>query len=191
MAQQASTPGTTEDYQPRGLAQARHVLLGRPAFSGQQLTLAALALRLAGAGLLGWIGYIHWHLWQEGYKHIPTNGPLFLLDAIVAVVLGLVLLTWPRPVAGLAGAAFTAATILALVISLSIGLFGFRESISASYVVQSLVLESVAVIVLLSWTAVAAAAAVRSHRPGSATAAQTTTTRSRSPWRSAGGRSRS
>ena len=165
MAERTSTPGTTGDYRPSWPAQARHVLLGRPAFSGQRhVFAAALTLRLAGAGLLGWIGYIHWHLWQEGYKYIPANGPLFLLDAIAAVALGLVLLTWPRPLAGLAGAAFTAATILALVISLSVGLFGFRESISASYVVQSLVLESVAVIVLLSWTAVAAVAVMRNRR---------------------------
>jgi len=32
--------------------------------------------------LLAWIGYIHLHLWLEGYRHIPTNGPLFLLDAV-------------------------------------------------------------------------------------------------------------
>jgi hypothetical protein len=164
MAQRTSTPRTRGSDRPRWPAKARHVLLGRPAFSGQWHTFAALVLRLAGAGLLGWIGYVHWHLWQEGYKHIPTNGPLFLLDAIVAVVLGLILLTWPRPLAGLAGAAFTAATILALVISLSVGLFGFRESISASYVVQSLVLESVAVIILLRWTVVTAAAFLRSQR---------------------------
>jgi len=126
---------------------------------------AAFALRLAAAGLLGWIGYIHWHLWQEGYKYIPTNGPLFLLDAIAAVLLALVLLTWPRPLAGLAGAAFTAGTILALVISLSVGLFGFRESISASYVVQSLALESVTVIILLTWTAITAAAVLHHPRP--------------------------
>lgn len=166
MAQRTSTPGTTGDYRLPRLARARHVLLGRPAFGGRRYTFtAALTLRLAGAGLLGWIGYIHWHLWQEGYKHIPTNGPLFLLDAIAAVALGLLLLTWPRPLAGLAGAAFTAATILALVISLSVGLFGFRESISASYVVQSLALESVAVIVLLSWIAVTASAVMRHRRP--------------------------
>ena len=166
MAQRTSTPGTTGDFRLPRLAQARHVLLGRPASGGRRYAFAAaLALRLAGAGLLGWIGFIHWHLWQEGYKQIPTNGPLFLLDAIVAVALGLILLTWPRPLAGLAGAAFTAATILALVISLSVGLFGFRESISASYVVQSLVLGSVAVIVLLSWTAVSAAAVMRHRRP--------------------------
>lgn len=166
MAQRTSTPGTTGDYRRPRLARGWHILLGRPAFGSRRYTFAAaLMLRLAGAGLLGWIGYIHWHLWREGYKHIPTNGPLFLLDAIAAVALGLLLLTWPRPLAGLAGAVFTAATILALVISLSVGLFGFRESISASYVVQSLVLESVAVIVLLSWTAVTASAVLRHDRP--------------------------
>src|SRR5215831_2045987 len=127
MAQRTSTPKTTRDNRRQWLAETRCALLSKPTFTGQRrMFAAALALRLAGAGLLGWIGYIHWHLWQEGYKYIPTNGPLFLLDAIAAVLLGLVLLAWPRPIAGLASAAFTTATILALVISLWIGLFGFR-----------------------------------------------------------------
>ena len=43
---------------------------------------AALLLRLGCAALLAWIGYIHLHLWLEGYRHIPVNGPLFLLDAL-------------------------------------------------------------------------------------------------------------
>ena len=43
----------------------------------------ALLLRLGCVALLAWIGYIHLHLWQEGYRHIPTNGPLFLLDAVL------------------------------------------------------------------------------------------------------------
>jgi hypothetical protein len=164
MEQRTSASKTTRDSRPGRVAGARSALLGRPSFAQRRhLRAAALALRLAAAGLLGWIGYIHWHLWQEGYKHIPTNGPLFLLDAIAAVILGLVLLTWPRALAGLAGAAFAAATIVALVISLSVGLFGFRESISASYVVQSLVIESVAVVILLSWTVITAAAAPRTH----------------------------
>jgi hypothetical protein len=48
---------------------------------------AALLLRLGCVALLAWIGYIHLHLWQEGYRHIPTNGPLFLLDAVAGFVL--------------------------------------------------------------------------------------------------------
>jgi hypothetical protein len=45
----------------------------------------------------------------------------------------------------------------ALLISLSVGLFGFKESISASYVVQSLAVETITLLALLSWTVLAAA----------------------------------
>ena len=117
---------------------------------------AAIAARLAGAGLLAWIGYIHWYLWHEGYRQIPTDGPFFLLDAIAGVALAVAMLAWARPLTGLVAAAFAASTIAALLISLTVGLFGFTESIHASYVVQALVLESAALIVLVAWTVLAA-----------------------------------
>jgi hypothetical protein len=115
-----------------------------------------LLLRLSCAALLAWIGYIHLHLWLEGYRQIPTNGPLFLLDAVAGFLLAAVVLAWPRPLAGLLAAGYTASTLGALIISLTAGLFGFRESISASYVVQSLATETITVLALLSWTALAA-----------------------------------
>ena len=118
---------------------------------------AALLLRLGCAALLAWIGYIHLHLWQEGYRQIPTNGPLFLLDAVAGFALAAVLLAWPRPLAGLLAAGYTAATLGALLISLSVGLFGFRESISASYVAESLAIETITMLALLGWTVLAAA----------------------------------
>jgi len=71
----------------------------------------ALLLRLGCAALLAWIGYIHLHLWQEGYRQIPTNGPLFLLDAVGGFALAAVLLIWPRPLAGLLAAGYTCATL--------------------------------------------------------------------------------
>jgi hypothetical protein len=117
---------------------------------------AALLLRLGCVALLAWIGYIHLHLWQEGYRHIPTNGPLFLLDAVAGFILAAVLLAWPRPLAGLLAASYTLSTLGALLISLTVGLFGFRESISASYVVQSLTIETITVLALIGWTALAA-----------------------------------
>ena len=120
---------------------------------------AALLLRLTGTALLAWIGYIHLHLWAEGYRQIPTDGPLFLLDAVAGFALAAALLAWPRALAGLVAAGYTAATLGALLISLSVGLFGFRESISASYVAQSLAIETIALLALLSWTALAAATA--------------------------------
>ena len=113
---------------------------------------AALLLRLGCAALLAWIGYIHLHLWQEGYRQIPTDGPLFLLDAVAGFILASVLLAWPRPLAGLLAVAYTASTLGALLISLTVGLFGFRESISASYVVQSLAIETITVLALTGWT---------------------------------------
>jgi hypothetical protein len=115
----------------------------------------ALLLRLGCVALLAWIGYIHLHLWQEGYRHIPTNGPLFLLDAVAGFILAAVLLAWPRPLAGLLSAGYTAATLGALIISLNVGLFGFRESISASYVTESLTVETITVLALVTWTALA------------------------------------
>jgi hypothetical protein len=44
-----------------------------------------------------------------------------------------------------------------LLISLGVGLFGFRESISASYVTQSLAIETITVLALLGWTVLVAA----------------------------------
>lgn len=127
----------------------------RPARSRAHAT-AELLLRLSCAALLGWIGYIHLHLWLEGYRHIPVNGPLFLLNALAAFVFAGVLLTWPRPLAALGAAGFTTTTIAALIISLTAGLFGFRESIHAAFVAESLAIEFITVIALLAWTALTA-----------------------------------
>jgi hypothetical protein len=137
----------------RELASARGP---RSRYQGVQGPLA-LVLRLAAAALLAWIGYIHLHLWQEGYRQIPTDGPFFLLDAVAAFAFAVAMLAWPRPLAGLLAAGFTASTIGALVISLSVGLFGFRESIGASFVVESLVLEAITVLLLLGWSVLIAA----------------------------------
>jgi hypothetical protein len=120
---------------------------------------AALLLRLACVALLGWIGYIHLHLWLEGYRYIPTNGPLFLLDAIAGYGVAAALLVWPAPLIGLLAIGYTAGTLGALLISLTVGLFGFHESIHASYVTLSLLIEAITVLALASWTVLAAAPA--------------------------------
>ena len=111
---------------------------------------AVLLLRLGCVALLAWIGYVHLHLWLEGYRQIPTNGPLFLLDAVAGFGLAAVLLVWPRPLTGLLAAGYTAATLGALIISLTVGLFGFRESISASFVTESLTIDSITALALIS-----------------------------------------
>ena len=135
----------------------------RPAIPGTGgRTAVELILRLAGVAALAWIGYLHLHLWLEGYRQIPADGPLFLLDAVAGFGLAAMLAAWPRPLAGLLAAGFTAATLGALVISLSVGLLGFDESMSASFVRPALAVETLTVLVLLSWTALVAA---RLQRP--------------------------
>jgi hypothetical protein len=112
---------------------------------------AALLLRLSCVALLAWIGAVHLHLWLEGYRQIPTDGPLFLIDAVSGLALAAALLAWPAPLTGLLAAGYTASTLGALLISLTVGLLGFRESISASFVTQSLIVESITVAALFSW----------------------------------------
>ena len=141
----------------RGLASPRRA--AAPGRGGRWA--AALLLRLGCVALLALIGYIHLHLWLEGYRHIPTNGPLFLLDAVAGFILAAVVLVRPRPLAGLLAAGYTAATLGALLISLAVGLFGFRESISASYVTQSLAIETITVLALITWTALVTATPAR------------------------------
>lgn len=46
------------------------------------LYLASVLLRLGGTGLLIWVAAIHLDLWSQGYRQIPTVGPLSLAGAI-------------------------------------------------------------------------------------------------------------
>src|ERR1700742_5145490 len=79
----------------------------------------ALALRVAGSGLLIATAAIHLDLYLTGYRTIPTIGWLFLLQVIAAFGLALAVLAIPRrPAAALlasrlaaaAGAGFALAT---------------------------------------------------------------------------------
>lgn len=101
-----------------------------------------------GAGLLVWSAVIHLHLWSAGYRHIPTIGPLFLLQGVLGIVLAVGIAVVRHPLALVAGALFAVGTIGGLLLSVNVGLFGFQDSLSAPFAVQSLVVEIVAAVVL-------------------------------------------
>jgi predicted lipoprotein with Yx(FWY)xxD motif len=88
---------------------------------------ARLALRLAGGGLLIATGAIHLDLYLTGYRSIPTIGWLFLVQVIAAFVLGAAVLASGARLAAAAGAVFSLATLGGYLLSLWIGLFGFKE----------------------------------------------------------------
>jgi predicted lipoprotein with Yx(FWY)xxD motif len=92
-----------------------------------------IILRLLGSGLLIATAAIHLDLYLTGYRTIPTIGWLFLLQVIAAFGLGLAVLAIPsrlvitsRLAAG-AGAGFALATLGGYLLSVWIGLFGFKE----------------------------------------------------------------
>jgi len=107
---------------------------------------------LIGAGLTAVMGLIHLRLWLDGYREIPVIGTLFILNAIISGVLVVALLTVParlRSAAAITTALFTAGTLVGLILSLTIGLFGTHEVLQAPLVVPTLVVEPAGVLVLL------------------------------------------
>jgi hypothetical protein len=110
-----------------------------------------LAGRAAGAGLLVWMGWIHLHLWNEGYKHLPSVGNLFLLNFVASVLVAVGVLVTPRrylTIAAGAGALLAAGTLVSLAISINVGLLGFTDSYNAPFAHLSVWVEAAAAVVL-------------------------------------------
>jgi plastocyanin len=102
---------------------------------------ATVAFVVAGL-LIIWSSYIHFHLWQSlGYRHIATIGPLFLLQSIGGVLIGLLIITSRRVWAALLGAGFAVSTMFGFLLSVEFGLFGFKDTWSAPYAHEAFALE--------------------------------------------------
>jgi plastocyanin len=95
------------------------------------------------AGLLIiWSSYIHFHLWQSlGYRHIATIGPLFLLQSIGGLLIGLLIIASRRVWAAALGAGFAISTMIGFLISVENGLFGFKDTWSAPFAHQAFAME--------------------------------------------------
>ena len=135
-----------------------------------------LLLRVAGAGLLIATGAIHLDLYLTGYRTIPTIGWLFLLQVIAAFALALaVLVTGGRHViagrlAAAAGAVFALATLGGYLLSVWIGLFGFKEVRTTAGIVAGVI--EVAAFAVLAALALAPARRTPSPAPAPAGARQ-------------------
>ncbi len=120
-------------------------------------------LRVVGSGLLIATAAIHLDLYLTGYRTIPTIGWLFLLQVIAAFALGLAVLAIPSRyvipsrLAAAAGAGFALSTLGGYVLTVWIGLFGFKEVRTTAGIVAGLV--EVAAFVALAALALAPAPA--------------------------------
>ncbi|MGY2067804.1 hypothetical protein [Blastococcus sp. SYSU DS0619] len=124
--------------------------------------LVTWVLRVAGAALLAAMGWLHLDLWFDGYRTIDVIGPAFMLNAIAGFALAVLLLAVPRrllwPAAAL-GALTALGTLVALILSTTVGLFGFVESTAAPLWWETFWIEAAAVVVLTALTGLA-------RRPG-------------------------
>jgi predicted lipoprotein with Yx(FWY)xxD motif len=112
-----------------------------------------LILRVVGAGLLIATAAIHLDLYVTGYRTIPTIGWLFLLQVIAAFGLGLAVLAIPdrfitlSRLAAASGAGFALATLGGYLLSVWVGLFGFKEVRTSAGIAAGIV-DVVAFVVL-------------------------------------------
>ncbi len=131
-----------------------------------------VALRVTGGGLLIATGAIHLDLYLTGYRTIPTIGWLFLLQIIAAFGLGLAVLAIPSRLAvasrlaAAAGAGFALATLGGYLLTVWIGLFGFKEVRTTAGIVAGVI--EVAAFAVLAAVALAPAPANGGVKAGAA-----------------------
>jgi predicted lipoprotein with Yx(FWY)xxD motif len=121
--------------------------------------------RLVGAALLVSTAAIHLDLYLTGYKSIPTVGRLFLLQVVTGFVLGVAVLAFDSRLVEAAGAGFALSTLGGYLLSLWIGLFGFKEVRTTAGVVAGLI--EVAAFATLAFLAVLPSGRTEHARLGS------------------------
>jgi hypothetical protein len=84
-------------------------------------------LRLALALALAVSGASHAYLYIHGYQHIPRIGPAFLVQASVSLALALLIIAGGPWWLEWAAAAMAGGSLVAFVLSRTVGLFGFTE----------------------------------------------------------------
>ncbi len=118
----------------------------------------ALGAVLAAAILMICSGLIHIHLWDIAYRHVATLGPLFMVQAVAALVLAVVLVVTRVVVVALGCVALMLGTTVGFILADTVGIFGFTLPVVTGWAYESLVAELLsslvlAVLVVRSWRA--------------------------------------
>jgi hypothetical protein len=103
---------------------------------------------LVGAALVAGSAGVHLHLWLIGYQNITTIGPLFLFQMVTGFLLAGMVAFTRRVLPALVAIAFLASTIGGLVLSATVGIFGFHDGLNAPDALLSVVLEGAGVAAL-------------------------------------------
>jgi hypothetical protein len=147
----------------------RAMLALGPGRSRRPLQLTTTAAFVLGGALLISSAFIHFHLWSEtdGYRAIPTIGPLFLAQSIAGLVIGVGIVAVRRLWAAVIGIGFAVSTIAGFLLSVAVGLFGFQDSWLAPFAKEAFTVELLAVVVLVAAAALCLVGSVPRARSGS------------------------
>ena len=126
-----------------------------------------LGLRLVGAALLAATAAIHLDLYLTGYNSIPTIGNLFLFQVIVALLLAVVVAASGNRLAAALGAGFLIATLGGYLLTVWVGMFGFKEVRTTAGTVAAII--EIVGFAVLAWFAIqpATSAPERAGMPAS------------------------
>ena len=101
--------------------------------------LAAVAVLVSAA--------MHLYLWFEGYRDVDVIGPSFLLNAFGGAVIAVLLVVWRHWIPPFLAVGFGLSTIVAFVLSTTVGLFGLQESWQGWEVWTAFISEVAAVVI--------------------------------------------
>ena len=125
----------------------------------------AVGAAVAAAVLMICSGLIHIHLWSIAYRHVATLGSLFLVQAVAALVLAVMLVVTRVVAVALACMALMVGTVVGFILAVSVGIFGFTLQIVTAWAYEALGAELLST-VLLGVLVLRAWRVVRSVAPG-------------------------
>ena len=143
-----------------------------PGRASTSVAVASTVAFVVGALLILWSAFIHFHLWDEtdGYRTIPTIGPLFLAQSMGGLVVAVVVVAARRVWAAIIGIGFAASTMVGFLLTVGLpkGLFNFKESWAAPFAGLAFSVEIAAIAVLLLAAALCVLGAAPATRTASA-----------------------
>jgi hypothetical protein len=111
-------------------------------------TAPVTALMVAAAVLMVGSGAVHVYLWHLAYRHVATLGPLFLVQAIAALVLAVILAVTRRGLVAVGAIGLMAGTIVGFILVTTVGLFGFTLHSITGWADLALATEAGAIVLL-------------------------------------------
>ena len=121
--------------------------LAEPA-AGRRGDVVALGAVVAAAVLMVLSGLVHLHLWDIAYRHVATLGPLFLVQAIAALVMAVVLVVARAVIVALGCIGLMLGTVVGFILADTVGIFGFTVAAVSGWAYAALVTETLSTLVL-------------------------------------------